>query len=90
VSLRERLWIGSCHETEGLLSEHLEGDLRGLRRRRVLTHLGRCEMCRAVLASLGRTIDALRSLRQADERAAESVADAVVERIRLELSGESA
>ena len=74
---------GSCAETSERLSAYLEGELRGFRRFRVAGHLARCERCRAVLASLARTMDQLRSLgRDAPETG--SVADSVVDRIRQE------
>jgi anti-sigma factor RsiW len=75
------LWKGTCHETGEHLSEHLDGELRGLKRLRVVRHLERCELCQAVLRSLIRTIDGLRALGRA-EPAAPSVAPVVVERIR--------
>jgi predicted anti-sigma-YlaC factor YlaD len=78
-----RVLYGSCAETRGHLSEHLEGELRGFRRFRVLGHLARCERCRAVLASLARTVEQLRTLAR-DEPEVGSVADAVVDRIRQE------
>ena len=78
------LWNGSCHETGGHLSEHLDGELRGLRRLRVVRHLARCEMCRAVLKSLSRTIEGLRSLGRVELEPAPSVVPAVMARIRGE------
>jgi anti-sigma factor RsiW len=74
---------GSCAETSARLSAYLEGELRGFRRFRVAGHLARCERCRAVLASLTRTVEQLRGLGR-EEPETESVADAVVERIRQE------
>lgn len=65
------------------MSEHLDDELRGLRRRRIVAHLARCEECSAVLASLARTVDRLRRLGRTDVSGASSV-DAVIERIRLE------
>ena len=78
-----RFLYGSCAETREHLSEHMEGELRGLRRFRVLGHLARCERCRAVLASLARTVEHLRALGR-DEPEIDSVADTVVERIERE------
>lgn len=78
------LWNGSCHETGEHLSEHLEGELRGLRRLRVARHLARCELCQAVLRSLIRTLEELRSLAPAAPAPAPSVVPAVVARIREE------
>ena len=80
----ERLWTASCEETGERLSEHLEGELRGVRGRRVLRHLARCEHCRAILASLARAVEHLRALGQVYPPPAPSLADAVVARIRRE------
>lgn len=78
-----RVLYGSCGETRDRLSDHLEGELRGFRRFRVVGHLARCERCRAVLASLTRTVEQLRTLGR-DEADVDSVADSVVDRIRQE------
>ena len=78
-----RVLHGSCAETREHLSDHLEGELAGIRRFRVLGHLARCERCRAVLASLARTVEQLRTLGR-DEPETGSVADAVIDRIRQE------
>ncbi len=79
-----RLWIASCEETGERLSEHLEGELRGLRRGRILRHLARCEHCRAILASLSRAVEHLRSFGRVYPPPAPAVADAVLARIRRE------
>jgi anti-sigma factor RsiW len=71
---------GTCHETGEHLSDYVDGELRGLRRLRVVRHLARCELCQAVLGSLIRTLEALRSLGQVEP--APSVVPAVVARIR--------
>ncbi len=81
----DRLWNGSCEETEQHLSEHLDGELRGPRRLRVLRHLARCELCRSVLLSLTRTVEQLRALGHV-EPSSPFVADAVMARIRHEAS----
>jgi predicted anti-sigma-YlaC factor YlaD len=78
------IWNGSCHETGEHLSEHLDGELRGLRRLRVTRHLARCELCRAVLRSLTRTLEELRSLGRVEPPPSPSVAPAVIARIREE------
>jgi anti-sigma factor RsiW len=83
LTVRMHLLTGTCDETRDCLSDHVEGELRGLRRRRVLRHLERCERCQAVLESLLRTVDRLRSLANA-EIPSPSVADAVVARVRRE------
>lgn len=76
-----QLWNGSCEETGEHLSEHLDGELRGLRRHRIHRHLARCELCQAVLRSLLRTVEKLHSL-GLKPIAAPSIAPAVVARIR--------
>ncbi len=80
------LLVGSCEETGEQLSDRMEGELRGLRRLRVAAHLSRCDRCRAVLRSLTRTVDQVRTLGQVDfmPPPAGSVTDDVVERIRRE------
>ena len=82
MNVIERFHSGTCAETREALSAHLEGDLRGLRRRRVLAHLSRCERCQAVLASLRRTVEHLRALGRLDPVPSPAVADAVLDRIR--------
>jgi anti-sigma factor RsiW len=77
-------WTGSCHETGEHLSEHLDGELRGLRRSRIVRHLAHCELCQAVLRSLVRTIEELRSLAHLERATEASVVPAVVTRIRDE------
>jgi len=82
MKLIERIWQGSCHETAELMSRHLEDDLAGLRGGRVRRHLARCAACQAVLRSLARVVDELRSFRGDGVSPTPSVADAVVLRIR--------
>jgi len=82
MKLIERLREGSCHETAELMSRHLEDDLAGLRGGRVRRHLARCAPCQAVLHSLARVVEELRSLRLDVDSPTPSVADAVVLRIR--------
>ena len=82
MKLIEHIWQGSCHETAELMSRHLEDDLAGLRGGRVRRHLARCAACQAVLRSLARVVDELRSLRGDGVSPTTSVADAVVLRIR--------
>jgi anti-sigma factor RsiW len=80
------MMVGSCEETRELLSAHLEGELRGLRRLRVRLHLAGCDACSAVARSLRKTIEHLHELQETfTPRPAASVAPAVLERIeRLE------
>jgi hypothetical protein len=85
VELISRLRVGSCEQTERLLSDYLDNGLRGLRRGRVRRHLDRCPLCRALLLSLSRTVEQLRSLgRVGPLPSAPSLADAVIDRIRRE------
>ncbi len=74
--------MGSCEESEGLLSEHMEGELRGFRRLRVETHLRVCSRCRAASASFRRAVTALRALRATPLDPAPATAEAVIARIR--------
>jgi predicted anti-sigma-YlaC factor YlaD len=76
------IWNGTCHETGEHLSAHLDGELRGLRRLRIACHLARCELCQAVLRSLLRTLEELRSLGRTEFAPEPSVVPAVVARIR--------
>jgi anti-sigma factor RsiW len=78
--------VGSCEETRELLSAHVEGELRGLRRLRVRLHLAGCDLCSAVARSLGNTIERLHELEDAfAPDPAPSVAPGVLDRIqRLE------
>jgi anti-sigma factor RsiW len=76
------LWNGTCHETGEHLSEHLDGELRGLTRLRVARHLARCKLCQAVLRSLVRTIEELRSIGSVEPAPAPSIVPIVAERIR--------
>ncbi len=75
-------WVATCDETMSRMSDHLDGELRPRTERRVLRHLGRCDRCRAMLASLQRTVERLRDLGASAEPAPASVVDVVVARIR--------
>jgi predicted anti-sigma-YlaC factor YlaD len=73
---------GSHEETQRLMSEHAEGELRGYTRWRVARHLVKCEMCRALYKSF---LEALRGLRVLGSEAPPpkpEIADSVVTRIR--------
>jgi predicted anti-sigma-YlaC factor YlaD len=72
----------SYRATAELLSDRLEGELRGLRRVRVSRHLARCARCRTTLASLARLVRTLRTLGHAEPRARRSVPEQVLARIR--------
>jgi anti-sigma factor RsiW len=73
---------GSCGETALHMSAYVEGELRGFRRLRVARHLARCERCQAILASLRRTMEALRALGQVEPAPNPQLAEAVLARIR--------
>jgi predicted anti-sigma-YlaC factor YlaD len=73
--------VGSCEDTRELLSDYLEGELKGFRRVRVRMHLAGCDLCTAALRSLRRTVDGLRELGDVAP-ATPSVASAVTDRIR--------
>lgn len=55
-------WIATCRGTGDRLSDYVDGELTGRSLTRVQRHLHRCERCQALLASLTRTLDQLRSL----------------------------
>ena len=75
--------VGSCEETRERLSDHLEGELVGLRRLRVRLHLYGCDGCSAVARSLRRTVERLHELGNPfAPEPAPSVTPAVLERIR--------
>jgi anti-sigma factor RsiW len=77
--------VGSCEETRELLSAHVEGELRGLRRLRVRLHLAGCDLCSAAARSLRNTIERLHELEDTfAPDPAPSAAPSVLERIRLE------
>ena len=77
------MMVGSCEETRELLSEHLEGELTGLRRLRVRLHLAGCDACTAVARSLQKTIERLHELDEGfTPGPARSVAPAVLERVQ--------
>jgi anti-sigma factor RsiW len=77
------MMVGSCEETRELLSAHVEGELRGLRRLRVRLHLVGCDACTAVARSLRKTIEHLHELQDSfAPDPAPSAAPAVLERIQ--------
>lgn len=85
MELIARPWLGSCAQTERLLSDYLDGELGTVRRGRVRRHLHRCHLCRKLFDSLVRTVEQLRSLAGIDSPPSEpSAADAVLSRIRRE------
>lgn len=75
-------WVATCRETRARLSDYLDGDLGSRTRRRISRHLARCEHCQALLASLTRTLEQLRSLADVDHGSPEpATVRAVIERI---------
>ena len=75
-------WIATCRETRDHLSDYLDGDLGARTRVRIMRHLARCEHCRAVLDSLTRTLEQLRSLGTIEQVSpAPATVRAIVERI---------
>jgi anti-sigma factor RsiW len=78
-------WVATCRETRARLSDYLDDDLSARTRTRITRHLARCKHCRALLESLTRTLEQLRSLGSAERvEAAPATVRAVVERIELE------
>jgi anti-sigma factor RsiW len=76
-------WVATHAETQERLSAHLEGELEGREAKRVQRHLARCRVCQAVLRSLTRAVEGLRSLGEGETvSTVPSTADAVAERIR--------
>lgn len=65
----------ACHEFEGLIALHVEGDLDESERRRVETHLHSCQDCQALAEELRESQAAFKSMRQdvADQSALSSV-----------------
>lgn len=55
-------WVATCGETRARLSDYLDDELGARTRRRVTRHLARCKHCHALLESLNRTLEQLRSL----------------------------
>jgi predicted anti-sigma-YlaC factor YlaD len=85
LSLLLKPWIASHRETRKRLSDYLEGELNARTRARITRHLARCDGCRALLESLTRTLDQLRSLGSVEQVAPEpATADGVIARIRRE------
>ncbi len=77
------MMVGSCAETRELLSDHVDGELHGLRRLRVRLHLAGCEACSAVARSLRTTVERLHELEESfAPEPAPSVAPAVLRRIQ--------
>lgn len=67
------------HWTEAHLSDYLDGDLAAAERSRLESHAGICPDCKRVLATLRRTVEALRAL----DSPAPRIADRVIASLRL-------
>ena len=82
LSLLRKPWIATCRETRDHLSDYLDGDLGARTRLRIMRHLARCEHCRALLESLTRTLEQLRSLGTIEQTSpAPATVRAIVDRI---------
>ena len=76
-------WVASCQETGDRMSDFLDGELEGRSLTRVRRHLSRCDRCRAMLDSLQRTLEQLRSLGSPEQVAPEpATVSAVLSRIQ--------
>jgi hypothetical protein len=85
LSLFMKPWVATCRETRDRLSDYLEGDLGRRARTRIRRHLARCEHCQALLASLTRTLEQVRSLGGMELGSQEpATVRAVIERIERE------
>jgi predicted anti-sigma-YlaC factor YlaD len=73
---------GSHEETQRLMSEHAEGELRGYTRWRVARHLVKCDMCRALYRSFLEALQGLRALGRQEPPPKPEIADSVAARIR--------
>ena len=85
LSVLLKPWIATCHETLDRLSDYLEGEMPSRQRARIGRHLARCERCRAMLESLTRTLEQLRSLTSTEQVAtAPATVSTILERIQRE------
>jgi anti-sigma factor RsiW len=85
LNLLMKPWMATCRETRERLSDYLDGDLGARTHRRVSRHLARCKHCQALLESLTRTLEHLRSLGTVQHGSpAPATVRAIVERIERE------
>ena len=85
LNLLLKPWIASCQETGDRISDYLDGELEGRSLTRIRRHLSRCDRCRAMLDSLNRTLEQLRSLGSPEQVAPEpATVSAVLSRIQRE------
>jgi anti-sigma factor RsiW len=73
--MRDHRW------THAHLSDYVDRDLSEPGRRRVEKHVGMCPRCRRMLATLIKTVEALRTL-GAEPAAGGGIADSVIARLR--------
>jgi predicted anti-sigma-YlaC factor YlaD len=71
-------------ETAAHLSDVIDNELGGVRRRRIERHLRHCEGCRALLRSLASTVERLRDLSLRELPADPGLAQRVVAQLRAE------
>ena len=79
-----RLLTGSHEHTESRMSEHLDEELRGFGRFRLVQHLAWCEGCSSMYECLRVTVGGLRSMKSQQPEPAPAIADAVIEQIHRE------
>lgn len=85
LNLLMKPWMATCRETRARLSDYLDNDLRPRTRRRVSRHLARCKHCQALLESLTRTLEQLRSLGSIEQGSPEpATVRVVIEQIEQE------
>jgi anti-sigma factor RsiW len=83
LDLLMKPWMASCQETGARISDYVDRELEGRNLTRVSRHLARCKRCQAMLESLQRTLEQLRSLGSPEQVAPEAVTvSAVLSRIR--------
>lgn len=81
MNVLRRLLTGSHAQVEARMSDDLDGELRGLSRRRFHQHLAWCEGCSSMYECLRVTVEGLRSLGNVQPDPQPALADAVLERI---------
>lgn len=81
-----RLLTGSHAQIEEKMSDDLDGELRGLSRRRFHLHLAWCEGCSSMYECLRMTVVGLRSLKRIQPEPRPALADAVLECIHRDAS----
>jgi predicted anti-sigma-YlaC factor YlaD len=85
LSLLMKPWVATCRETRDRLSDYLDEDLGARTSKRIRRHLARCKHCQALLQSLTRTLEQLRSLGDVEQGPAEpATVRIVIERIEHE------